>query len=65
MFYQPHRLLQAVLASGVWASALALFLASIVQYAIPPNRLYWPMWWLAVLMALTVGYYQRKVAALG
>ncbi len=59
MFYQPQRLLPVV-ASGVWAFALALFLASIVQYAVPSNRLYWPMWWLAVLMAFTVGYYQRK-----
>jgi len=64
MFYQPHWLLQALF-STTGAAALALFLASIVQYAIAPNRLYWPMWWLTILIALTVGYCQMKVPRWG
>jgi PAS domain S-box-containing protein len=64
MFYQPQRFLQiATSASG--AAALALFLASIVQYAMGQNRLYWPMWWLTGLMALTVAYEQGKVLRWG
>lgn len=63
-FYQPNHVLQ-VFSSAAGAAALALFLASMVQYARQPNRLYWPMWWLTVLMALTVGFYQRKVQRWG
>ena len=47
LFYQPHRFLQIIFSAG-GAAALALFLASILQYATAPNRLYWPMWWLTV-----------------
>ncbi len=60
MFYQPSRLLGA-LHSFAGAGALVLFLSSIVQYVAAPNRLYWPMWWLAVLIALTACYYQQKM----
>jgi len=60
LFYHPHGSIH-LLASVTGAGALALFLASIVQYALTPNRLYWPMWWLTILMALTVGYYQQGV----
>jgi PAS domain S-box-containing protein len=63
-FYQPHWMLQVAFAA-TGAAALVLFLASIVQYAMTPNRLYWPMWWLTVLVALTAGYYQRKVTHWG
>ena len=49
-----------VFQAAAGAGALALFLSSIVEYAIAPKRLYWPMWWLTVLMALTAGYYQHK-----
>ncbi len=64
LFYEPHRFLQIIFSAG-GAAALALFLASILQYATAPNRLYWPMWWLTGLMALTVGYYQRNVPRWG
>ena len=64
MFYQPHWLFQVVF-SAAGAAALALFLASIVQYTMAQSRLYWPMWWLTALMALTAGYYQRKVTRWG
>ena len=58
-FYEPHWALQ-VFQVAAGAGALALFLSSIVEYAIAPKRLYWPMWWLTILMALTAGYYQHK-----
>ncbi|MGB9512183.1 MAG: ATP-binding protein [Candidatus Acidiferrum sp.] len=60
MFYQPHVMLQVVYCAA-GAGALAMFLSSIVQYAMTPNRLYWPMWWLIVLVALTAGFYQSKM----
>jgi PAS domain S-box-containing protein len=60
MLYQPQRLLQLI-NTAAGTAALALFLASIVQYAIAPNGLYWPMSWLAALIALTVTYHQRNV----
>jgi PAS domain S-box-containing protein len=59
MFYEPNRFLQVLLSSASTA-ALALFLVSIVQYAVAPNRQYWPMLWLTFLLVLTVGYYQGK-----
>jgi PAS domain S-box-containing protein len=61
MFYQPNRVIH-VLYWAAGSAALALFLASIVQHAITPNRLYWPMWWLTGLMALTAGYYNHSAA---
>ena len=63
-FYQPHWFLQ-VLQCTAGAAALALFLSSMVQYATGSNRLYWPMWWLTVLLALTVGYYQVQIPRWG
>jgi len=59
MCYGPNRLV-AVAFSAAGAAALALFLAAMVQYATASNRLYWPMWWLTGLMAMTVGYYQWR-----
>jgi PAS domain S-box-containing protein len=59
MFFLPHYFLQVLLSSSGTA-ALALFLASIVQYSVAPNRLYWPMLWLTFLISLTAGYYQGK-----
>ena len=64
MFYRPHAWLQ-VLVSAAGVASLALFLASIVQYAVAPNRLYWPMLWLTLLVALTVMYYQRQIPRFG
>lgn len=58
-FFHPHAFLR-LLSSTANAAALTLFLASIVQYAIAPNRLYWPMWWLTLLVALTAGYYEHR-----
>ena len=63
-FYRQGHLLP-VLWSAVAGAALALFLASVVQYATASNRLYWPMWGLAILMSLSVGYYQAKVTRWG
>ena len=64
MFYGQHPWLQ-VAVSGAGAAALALFLASIVQVTVAQNRLYWPMLWLATLMALTVSYYQSRTSRWG
>jgi len=64
MFYGKYPLLQ-VLVSGAGAAALALFLASVVQYTAAQNRLYWPMLWLAASLALTVSYYQSRVPRWG
>ena len=60
MFYQPNRVIN-VLYAAAGSAALALFLASIIQYAITPNRLYGPMWWLTGLMALTGAYYSQNI----
>jgi PAS domain S-box-containing protein len=64
MFFQPHWFLQVFLsASGT--AALALFLASVVQYSVAPTRFLGPMLWLIFLLAITVGYYQGKVSHWG
>jgi PAS domain S-box-containing protein len=60
MLYLPHKVL-GVAYSFTGAAALVLFLSAVVQYATASNRLYWPMWWLTGLIALTVCYYQQKV----
>ena len=64
MFYGRYLFLQ-VAVSGAGAAALALFLASVVQYTAAQNRLYWPMLWLTALLALTVSYYQSRVSRWG
>ena len=61
MYYQPNPVFQVVFA-GAGAAALVLFLASIVQYTMAQSRLYWPMMWLAVLMTLTVSFYQGRAS---
>jgi len=64
MFYRPDPVLRiAVYSTGV--AALAFFLASIVQMAVGQSRLYWPMVWLASLMALTAGYYEGRIPGWG
>lgn len=64
MFYKHFPVLRvAVYSSGV--AALALFLASIVQLSVTQNRLYWPMVWLAGLLAMTAGYYESKAPSWG
>jgi PAS domain S-box-containing protein len=60
MFYEQFPGLQ-VAVSGAGAAALALFLASIVQYTVAQSRLYWPMLWLTAFLALTASYYQSRV----
>jgi PAS domain S-box-containing protein len=60
MFYEQFPGLQVAVA-GAGAAALALFLASIVQYTVAQSRLYWPMLWLTGLLALTASYYQSRV----
>lgn len=62
MFYQHHATLR-VAASITGVAALVLFLASIVQLTASQTRLYWPMLWLAALMALTAGYYESRAAS--
>ena len=64
MFYEQFLSLQ-VAVSGAGAAALALFLASIVQYTVVQNRLYWPMLWLTGLMVLMSSYYQSHVSRWG
>ena len=64
MFYGPFPSLQAAV-SGAGAAALALFLASVVQYTAAQTRLYWPMLWLAALMALTASYEQSRASRWG
>jgi PAS domain S-box-containing protein len=64
MFYGPHPSLQ-VTVSGSGAAALALFLASIVQYTAAQKRLYWPMLCLAGSMALTVSYFESRASRWG
>jgi PAS domain S-box-containing protein len=64
LFYRPNLFLQLIL-SVAGAAALSLFLASVVQYAIARDRLYWPMLWLTFLLALTIGYFQGKTANSG
>ena len=46
-------------------AALAFFLASILQFTMGQNRFLWPMIWLALLLAVTAGYYQAKDGPLG
>jgi len=45
-------------------SALVLFLASIAQFTLSHNRLFWPMIWLAGFMAVAAGFYQAKAGQL-
>lgn len=54
-----------VLAAVSGTAALALFLASIVQFTLGQNRFFLPMIWLSGLLALTAGYYEAKAGAWG
>ena len=54
-----------VFAAVTGTAALALFMASIVQFTMGQNRFLVPMIWLAILLALTAGYYQAKDGPLG
>jgi len=64
LFFHANAALR-LLASTANAAALTLFLASIVRYAIAPDRLYWPMWWLTLLVVLTAGYYEHRAPTWG
>jgi hypothetical protein len=46
--------------SGADMAALVLFLASIVELTSKSNRSFWPVLWLAGLLALTTCYYEGK-----
>ncbi|HXY01885.1 MAG TPA: PAS domain S-box protein [Candidatus Limnocylindrales bacterium] len=59
MFYTQRPSLHVVV-SGAGVAALALFLASILQFTAGQNRLYWPMLWLTALLALTSSYYESR-----
>jgi two-component system NtrC family sensor kinase len=54
-----------VLSAAAGGAALALFLASVVQYATGSNRLYLSMWCVAILTTLSVAYYQARVTHFG
>ena len=54
-----------VLAAVSGTAALAFFLASVLQFTMGQNRFLWPMIWLALLLAMTAGYYQAKHGPLG
>jgi PAS domain S-box-containing protein len=65
MFYERFAMLRVVI-YGTAVAALVFFLASIVQLAVAEqNRMYWPMIWLAALMALTAGYYESRAPGWG
>jgi two-component system NtrC family sensor kinase len=63
-FYREERSL-SVLSAAAAGAALALLLASVVQYAVGSNRLYWPMFCVTILTTLSVTYYQLKVVRWG
>ena len=64
MFYQHYFMLRvAVYGTGV--AALVFFLASIVQLGTTQSRVYWPMVWLAGLMAFISGYYESRAPGWG
>jgi two-component system NtrC family sensor kinase len=46
--------------SGADMAALVLFLASIVELTSKSNRSFWPVLWLAALLALTTCYYESN-----
>jgi PAS domain S-box-containing protein len=50
--------------SGADMAALVLFLASIVELTSKSNRSFWPVLWLAGLLALTTCYYESKGSGL-
>jgi PAS domain S-box-containing protein len=54
-----------ILAAVSGTAALALFLASIVQFTLGQNRFFLPMIWLSGLLALTAGYYEAKAGPWG
>jgi PAS domain S-box-containing protein len=54
-----------ILAAVSGTGALALFLASIVQFTMGQNRFFLPMIWLSGLLALTAGYYEAKAGPWG
>ena len=51
--------------SAFGVGALVMFLASIAQSTTIQRRLYWPVLWLAVLMALTASYYESRAPRWG
>ena len=59
MFYRQQASLRVVV-SAFGVGALVMFLASIVQSRTVQNRLYWPMPWVAGLMALAASYYESR-----
>ena len=46
--------------SGADMAALVLFLAAIVELTSKSNRSFWPVLWLAALLALTTCYYESN-----
>jgi PAS domain S-box-containing protein len=57
MFFGTHPAFR-VAVSGANMAALVLFLASIVEFTDSSNRSFWPVLWLAGLLALTTCYYE-------
>ncbi len=50
-----------IVVSGANMAAMVLFLASIVQRTAAHKNLFWPIVWLAALLALTTSYYEASV----
>jgi PAS domain S-box-containing protein len=50
----------ATMASGAGMAALVFFLSSILQLTAGPNRLFWPVIWLSVLLGFISFYYENK-----
>jgi len=65
MFYARHTGGLRVAVSAFGVGALVMFLASIAQSTTIQRRLYWPMLWLAGLMALTASYYESRAPRWG
>jgi PAS domain S-box-containing protein len=64
MFYH-HSTSMRVIAYGTGVAALVFFLMSIVQLGTLQNRMYWPMIWLAALLALISAYYESRAHGWG
>jgi PAS domain S-box-containing protein len=64
LFYGQNHILRSVV-PGTSMAALGLFLASVVQFTTGQSRLYLPMLWLSIPLALTTSFYQNKVTRWG
>jgi PAS domain S-box-containing protein len=64
IFYHHNSMLHVVV-YGTGVAALVFFLAAITQFGSSETRMFWPMVWLAALLALTAGYYESHARGWG